>query len=51
MKYTTEISMENFEAWAGATDTLETIKEHNKIDDLEHLINEMFLKKRQQIHK
>ena len=42
MKYIKEISMENFEAWAGATDTLETIKEHNKIDDLEHLINEMF---------
>jgi hypothetical protein len=42
MKYTTEISMENFKAWSGATDTLETIKEHNKINDLEHLINEMF---------
>ena len=42
MKYTTEISMENFNAWSGAIDTLEIIKEHGKIKELEYLIEELF---------
>ena len=34
--------MENFNAWSGAIDTLETIKEHRKIKQLESLIEELF---------
>ena len=42
MKYTTEISIRNFNAWSGAVDTLETIREHNRLDDLEYMIEELF---------
>ena len=42
MKYTKEISMENFKAWSGAVDTLETIKEHDKIKELEYLLEDLF---------
>jgi hypothetical protein len=43
MKYTTEIkSMDNFNAWSGAKDTLQTIREHNKIKDLEYMLEELF---------
>ena len=38
MKITKEINMENFNAWSGAIDTLEIIKEHGKIKELEYLI-------------
>mgnify|MGYP003136124710 CR=1 FL=1 len=39
LKYQT---MENFNAWSGAIDTLETIKEHNKIKELEVFLEEFF---------
>ena len=42
MKIYKDISMHNFDAWSGGKDTLETIKEHNKINDLEALMQEMF---------
>ena len=42
MKYTQETSMRNFNAWSGGKDTLQTIREHNKIDDLEYLLEELF---------
>ena len=43
MEYITEInSMNNFDAWSGAKDTLQTIREHNKINDLEYMIQDMF---------
>tara|TARA_Y100001938_G_C7782625_1_gene278651 strand:+ start:35 stop:253 length:219 start_codon:yes stop_codon:yes gene_type:complete len=42
MKYTQETSMNNFNAWSGAKDTLQTIREHNKIEDLEYLMEELF---------
>lgn len=45
MKYTTEISMRNFNAWSGGKDTLETIIEHDKIEDLEYMLEELFYDK------
>lgn len=45
MKYIKEISMRNFNAWSGAKDTLETIREHNKIDDLDYMLQELFYDK------
>ena len=39
LKYQT---MENFNAWSGAIDTLETIKKHGKIKELEYFLEEMF---------
>ena len=43
MKYTTEInSMNNFNAWSGAVDTLNTIREHDKIEDLEYMLEDLF---------
>ena len=45
MKIIKEISMENFEAWSGAVETLETIKEHGKIKELEYLIQKEFFRK------
>lgn len=42
MKITKEINMENFNAWSGAIDTLETIKDHNKIKELEFFLEGFF---------
>ena len=43
MKYTTEIqSMNNFQAWSGAKDTLQTIRGHNMIKDLEYMLEDIF---------
>ena len=39
LKYQT---MENFNAWSGAIDTLEIIKEHGKIKELEYFLEEIF---------
>ena len=39
LKYQT---MENFNACSGAIDTLETIKKHGKIKELEYFLEEMF---------
>ena len=39
LKYQT---MENFNAWSGAIDTLETIKQHGKIKQLEVFLEEFF---------
>lgn len=43
MKFTNEIEMANFEAWQGGIDTLKTIVEHGKTEELEFLLNELFL--------
>jgi len=42
MKMLKYISMENFKAWSGAIDTLETIKEHGKIKELEEFLGQEF---------
>jgi|TARA_R110000823_G_scaffold192004_3_gene323697 hypothetical protein len=43
MKYITEIrSINDFDAWSGAKDTLQTIREHDKIDDLECFLEDLF---------
>ena len=43
MKYLSEIrSMNDFKAWSGAKDTLQTIREHDKIDDLECFLEDLF---------
>ncbi len=42
MKITKEINMENFNAWSGAKHTLKTIKDHNKIKQLEFLLEQHF---------
>ena len=39
LKYQT---MDNFNAWSGAIDTLEIIKEHGKIKELEWLLEDLF---------
>lgn len=41
MKYTVECSLENFPAWSGGNDTLETLKEKGVCDIVEQLIDEM----------
>jgi hypothetical protein len=38
-------NLANFDAWSGGLDTLNTIKEHDKIDDLEYLLEELFYNK------
>ena len=43
MKYLSEIrSMNDFKARSGAKDTLQTIREHDKIDDLECFLEDLF---------
>ena len=37
---TREISLDEFEAWSGAVDTLRTVREHDMIDELDQLVLE-----------
>ena len=41
MKYICECSLENFEAWSGGKDTLDTLREKGDVDSVESLIEEM----------
>lgn len=43
MKYYIEEHIENFKAWSGGRDTLDTIRAYNKLDDLEDYLQEVFL--------
>tara|TARA_B100000424_G_scaffold218326_1_gene176632 strand:- start:67 stop:282 length:216 start_codon:yes stop_codon:yes gene_type:complete len=45
MKILKYINMENFNAWSGAKHTLKTIKDHNKIKELELLLEQEFFEK------
>ena len=36
------LSIIDFNAWRGAEDTKKTILKHNKSDDFEHFINELY---------
>lgn len=42
MKITYDLDLETFEPWAGAVDTLERIKEENKLMELENLLEELY---------
>lgn len=42
MKYVVEESLDNFEAWSGGKDTLDTLREKGDVDSVECLIEEMF---------
>ena len=42
MKITMELSLENFEAWAGSVDTKEKIIEAGKAEEFEALIDELY---------
>ena len=41
MKYTVECDLENFPAWSGGNDTLETLKEKGDCDRVEQWIEEI----------
>lgn len=42
MKIYSETSLENFEAWSGAVDTLDRVKEEGKCDELEALLEDLY---------
>ena len=42
MKYVVEESLDNFEAWSGGKDTLDTLREKGDVDSVEFLIEEAF---------
>ena len=42
MKYVVEESLDNFEAWSGGEDTLDTLREKGDVDSVECLIEEVF---------
>ena len=42
MKITTELSLREFEAWAGAVDTKEKIIEAGKAEEFEAMIDELY---------
>jgi hypothetical protein len=42
MKTFKETTLENFNAWSGATDTKKTILDNNKGDDFDSLIEELY---------
>lgn len=42
MKIYRETSLENFEAWSGAVETLKRVKEAGKCDELESIIEELY---------
>ena len=42
MKVYKELDLATFEAWSGAVETLETIKEHEKIEDLECMLEDIY---------
>ena len=41
MKYVVEESLDNFEAWSGGKDTLDTLREKGDVDSVECLIEGM----------
>ena len=41
MKYVVEESLDNFEAWSGGKDTLDTLREKGDVDSVECLIEEL----------
>ena len=41
MKYVCECSLDNFEAWSGGKDTLDTLREKGDVDSVECLIEDM----------
>jgi len=42
MKIITETSLDNFEAWSGAKQTLQEIREAGKVEDLEMLLDDIY---------
>lgn len=42
MKIYKELDLNTFEAWSGAVDTLDRVKEENKIAELEDLLDEVY---------
>lgn len=42
MRITSEIRLQDFETWAGATDTKETIIEHGKADDFNMMLEDLY---------
>lgn len=42
MRIYRELDMNRFEAWSGAVDTLEKIREADKIEELESLLEELY---------
>jgi len=42
MKIITETSLDNFEAWEGAKQTLQKIREAGKFEDLEMLLDDLY---------
>lgn len=42
MTYTKEFSIDGFEFWAGAKDTVEDVRRAEKMDDLERLVEQYF---------
>jgi len=45
MIYSKETNINDFDAWSGAVDTMNTVREANKIEDLESLLDEVFFDK------
>ena len=41
MRYVVEESLDNFEAWSGGKDTLDTLREKGDVDSVECLIEEL----------
>jgi hypothetical protein len=42
MKISYELDLDTFEAWSGAVETLDKIKEADKVDEMESLLEEVF---------
>lgn len=42
MRIYSETSLENFEAWSGAVDTLDRVKEAGKCDELESILEDLY---------
>ena len=42
MYYTVEFSIDSFEFWSGAVDVIDSVRELDKLDELEALIIEVF---------
>ena len=42
MRIYSETSLENFEAWSGAVDTLDRVRETGKCDELESILEELY---------
>ena len=42
MRIYSETSLENFEAWSGAIDTLDRVREAGKCDELESILEDLY---------